>query len=94
MQEKFIKAKLKDLDKQNLITLSVEIRQNIKDNQSMIRDTSNKIFRIDIFTKSSADYLRLLNYNNEIRWLALEIVEMIEKLTEIKNIMVLKNFTT
>lgn len=94
MKEKFVTAKLSELDKQNLVTLSVEIREYIKDNQSMIRDLSNKIFRIDIFTKSSSDYLRLLNYINQIRWLALEIVEMIEKLTEIKNIMVLKNFTT
>lgn len=93
MNEKFITAKLNELDKQNLITLSVEIRQYIKDNQSMIRDTSNNIFRIDIFTKSSADYLRLINYNNRLRWLSLEIVEMIEKLTEIKNIMVLKNYS-
>ena len=94
MKEKFVTAKLSELDKQNLVTLSVEIREYIKVNQSMIRDLSNKIFRIDIFTKSSSDYLRLLNYINQIRWLALEIVEMIEKLTEIKNIMVLKNFTT
>lgn len=94
MNEKFVKAKLSELDKQNLITLSVEIRQNIKDNQSRIKDLSNNIFRIDIFTKSSLDYLRLLAYNNNLRWLCLEIVEMLEKLSEIKNVMVSKNYTT
>jgi hypothetical protein len=85
MKQSLCIQKFDKLDLQNLITLANEAREEIKRYKEQIRFLSGEALKIDAFTKSSYELLLLLNKFNAIRFQSLEIIELIEFLSKIKN---------